>query len=472
MSFTIDSQFFEQSSSLNFKLGDKRIDKRANLILNKMSTSAEKTLPQIFSNEADLKGVYRFFENNLITPQKVLEPHTVETIARCQKQVLVAVVQDSSDLDYDYLNNLVGFNPLHTNVEKGFRIHPLLAITENGTPLGVVNTFNYTRSTQSSKHRNSLTIEQKESNRWLLGYLEACKLSEQTPGVQIVSISDREGDIYECLAEARNNGGDHKADILVRSNHNRSLVKSTDETNNKLEKKLIRCSVRYEAKLRINQYREDDRIANIVVRATPVMIQAPQTCKKKSLPPVEMNAVLVSEVDPPEGAKAIYWLLLTTLPIDTVEDIFKIVSLYSKRWTIEIYFKALKTGCKIDSIRFDATSKIENFIAMAMIVAWKVMLATYLPREYPKLTCTVLFTEMEWKLAYSRAYNNQRPLPEKPPTLQQAVMLVAMLGGYQKRKTPPGMQTIWRGMSRLIDMIYGYEISQMINQRIKLDKNK
>lgn len=447
---------------VNFNFGDRRINARANFMLKKMSKSCGKWLPEIFCSSGDLKGAYRFLNNNLVSPDKILQPHAEETVKRCIDHNTVAIIQDSSDLDYDYLKSLEGFESLHINVDKGFRIHPLLAITEEGTPLGILNTFNYTRTKGDSpkKHRNSLEIDEKESFRWLWGYREACELAKQCPNTMVVCIGDRENDIYECLSEAQNIEIPHRAEILVRSKHNRTLADSNEDTNNKLEKKLIRSSVRFEGKLDLNEYRENARKASIVIRASRVLIKAPNTCKKKKLPPVEMNAILVSEVDPPKGQEAVNWLLLTTLPIETTEEISRIISLYSKRWGIEIYFKVLKSGCKIDSVRFRTTTAIENYIALMMIIAWRVMLTTYLPRQYPNAPCTVIFTEIEWKLMYMAAHNNKKTIPEEAPTLKEAVMLLAIIGGYQKRKTLPGIQTVWRGMARLMDMIIGYELCQ------------
>jgi hypothetical protein len=450
--------------NLDFKFGDKRINCRADYMFKKMSQNSQKSLPQVFCNQADLKGAYRFFCNGLVTPEKILEPHINETIKRCKSHKLVAVLQDSSDLDFDYMDCLEGFNPLHPNVDKGYRIHPSLVITEHGTPLGVLGAENYTREKINSlkKHRNSLLIEEKESFRWLQGFRQACKLAEQLQDVQVVSIADREGDVYECLAEAQVSDVKHKAAILVRSKHNRSLAEFTDETNNKLEKKLIRSAVSYESSVILNRYRKEERKAFIAIRACQVSIKAPNTCKKKSLPPILMNAILISEIDPPKGKDPLDWLLLTTLPIGTKEEIQLIISLYSKRWCIEIYFKVLKSGCKIDTPHFQETKNIKNFIAFAMIVAWKVMLTTYLPREFPDEPCTLLFTEIEWKLAYRGAQNKIVPFPDKIPTLKEMVTLVAILGGYQKRKMPPGIQTVWRGVVKLMVMVYGYELTHGI----------
>lgn len=449
-----------------FNFGDRRIDSRANFMANMMIKNMGKTLPQTFITPGDLKGAYRFLENNLVNPNKILQPHIDETIIRCKDQEVVAVLQDSSDLDFDYMNCLEGFNPLHVHINKGFRIHPSLVITEQGTPLGILSTTNYTRSKEENelpkKHRNSLPIEEKESGRWLFGYREACKLAEKLPDVQVISIGDRESDIYEiCLEAQLEDTQCKKADVLIRSKHNRCLKDSTDETEDKLEKKLIRCVVNNKGKIVVNKYRNDERTADVAIRACEVLIQAPNTCKKKSLPCIKMNAVLVSEVDPPEGIQPLHWMLLTTLPINTAQEVQRIVLLYSKRWCIEIYFKVLKSGCKIDNTRFQNSKKIENYIAFAMIIAWKSMMITYLPREYPNEPCTCLFTEIEWKLAYHKI-KGQMPFPKKNPTLKEMVCWIAMLGGYKKRKDPPGIQTVWQGIIRLMDMVSGYELTKKI----------
>jgi len=455
------------STTIHFNFGDKRVNLRANFMADKMVKNMGKTLPQTFAAPGDLKGTYRFLENNLVNPEKILQPHITETINRCKGQKLVAVLQDTSDLDYDYMKCLEGFNSTQSHIDKGFRIHPSLVITEQGTPLGILNSTNYTRDKKenelSKKHRNSLPIEEKESYRWLLGYREACELAEKLPHVQVISIGDRENDIYECLneAEVHNQNKTNKADIIIRSNHNRCLKNAIDKTEDKIEKKLIRCPVMLEGKLLLNKYKNDERTAYIAIRSCEILIRAPQTSKKKSCPPIRMNAVLVSEIEPPKGVEPLNWLLLTTLPVDTIEEVQKIVRLYSKRWLIEIYFKVLKSGCKIDHIHLQSVEKIENYIAFVMIVAWKSMLVTYLPREYPNEPCTCMFTEIEWKLVYNKI-KGEAPFPEKPPTLKEMVCLVAMLGGYQKRKEPPGIQTVWRGIIRLMDMVCGYELTQRI----------
>jgi hypothetical protein len=457
------------NTKTEFNFGDERLNSRATHIVDLMSKNGGKSLPQMFCREGDLRGAYRFFNNSRVSPKSILTPHKEETINRCKSQEVVLVVQDSSDLDFDYMNCLQGFSSLHVNIDKGYRIHPCLALTEGGTPLGILASFDYTRLPRvgkSSQHRNTVPIEDKESYRWLQGYREACRLKAKVPETQVISIADREADIYECFLEATNGQG-IKADLLIRAQHNRALI-NEELNSNKLEKKLVRSHLIATATIKLYKHLKTERTATIAIRATTVNLQAPSTEKKKSLPSVQIHAVLVSEIDPPKGIQPLNWLLLTTLPIETQEEVFRIIKLYGQRWSVEVYFKVLKSGCRIDTVRFHSVSSIKRYIALTMLVAWKVMLATYLPREYPDAPFSILFTEIEWRLAYHRLYPNKPP-PDRAPTLKEAVMLVAMLGGYQKRKEPPGIQTVWEGIKRLLDMVYGHKLAQevFLNQKIQ-----
>lgn len=166
-----------ESTPTDFQFGDRRINRRANFMIATMVKNCEKSLPQTFSSEADLKGAYRFFSNPLVTPEKILKPHSVETVQRCKLQSVVLVIQDSSDVDYTYLDCLEGFGSLHPHVEKGYRIHPILTATEEGTPLGILSTFNYTRADKNppKKHRNSLSIEEK---RAIVGFKGTGRLAD------------------------------------------------------------------------------------------------------------------------------------------------------------------------------------------------------------------------------------------------------------------------------------------------------
>lgn len=192
------------------------------------------------------------------------------------------------------------------------------------------------------------------------------------------------------------------------------------------------------------------RLVERTTRATTVTLRPPYR-PDRQLPEIPMNAVLVEEISPPDGEVPIQWLLVTTLPIATVEQVQQIVSYYSLRWQIEVYFKTLKSGCRIESRYFERLGRLLNCLAVYPIVAWKVFYWCRLRRECPDLDCEVIFEPREWKPVYMTVCHKEPP--RKPPTLNQITKMIASLGGYVIRGSrQPGTQTLWLGLQRLHDL--------------------
>jgi hypothetical protein len=166
--------------------------------------------------------------------------------------------------------------------------------------------------------------------------------------------------------------------------------------------------------------------------------------------------VLVEEASPPEGEAPIQWVLITSLPIDTIEQVKQIVSYYCHRWQIEIYFRVLKSGCRVQERYFETMPRLENCLAMYVVIAWKILYLCRLGQECPDLPCDVVFTDSEWKAAYTIV--KHKPAPSQSPTLNEMIRLIASLGGYVIRKnTNPGTQTLWFGLQRLNDLATAWD---------------
>ena len=192
------------------------------------------------------------------------------------------------------------------------------------------------------------------------------------------------------------------------------------------------------------------RIASVEVRATTITLRPPWRPDRK-LPEVTVNVVLVEETNPPAGCDAIQWLLVTTLPIDTPEQVQRIVRAYCVRWQIEIFFRTIKTGCRIEQRLFETLPRLQNCISVYMIVAWRIMYLCRLGRECPHLSCEVVFETCEWKAVY-QVVKKEEP-PQEPPTLNDMTRMIASLGGYIiRKKTNPGPQTLWIGLQRTHDL--------------------
>jgi hypothetical protein len=276
-------------------------------------------------------------------------------------------------------------------------------------------------------------------------------------------VGDSESDIYELFSESRVTP-ENNLQLLVRA----CQTRATTDQSNWLDKVratpcLYTCSVDVSArraKIAADKQGKrskprDARVAEVEIRATTVTLRPPPRFDRK-LPEVTVHVVLVEEANPPAGCEPIQWLLITTMPIDTAEQVQAIVSAYCIRWQIEIFFKTLKTGCRVEQRQFQTIDRVLNCLAVYSIVAWRIMHLCRLGRECPDLDCEVVFEPCEWKAVYT-AIKREDP-PQTPPRLNEMIRLVASLGGYVIRKsTQPGPQTLWIGLQRVHDLSTAWE---------------
>ena len=137
---------------------------------------------------------------------------------------------------------------------------------------------------------------------------------------------------------------------------------------------------------------------------------------------------------------------------------------YAHRWTIERFHFVLKSGCKIEQRQLETVERMERAIPVFSIVAWRLLWLALQARETPDTPCTVILEAFEWKVLCATA--RTRPLPTEPPTLREAVRMIAQLGGFLGRKCDgePGPQTLWRGLRRLHDLGQGWLAAQQQNE--------
>lgn len=166
---------------------------------------------------------------------------------------------------------------------------------------------------------------------------------------------------------------------------------------------------------------------------------------------------------PPAGAKPLEWFLLTTLEIASLEDAERLVGWYCLRWRIEDWHRVLKTGCKIKELGHHTAERLKRAVGINAVIAWRIMLLTLLGREVPDLPAEVLFSDVELEVLDVFA-KTRRDLNHLEPAvrLYDAVLVVARLGGYLRRKHdgPPGHQIMWSGYTTLRVMAAGYALSK------------
>ena len=142
------------------------------------------------------------------------------------------------------------------------------------------------------------------------------------------------------------------------------------------------------------------------------------------------------------------------------------IGYYVARWTIEVYFRTLKTGCQVEEIQLKAMHRVQNWLAFYKIIAWRIRYLTHLNRECPDLPCDVVFDQEEWEPVWQIV--KEEPPPKRPPSLGEFMKLLAQLGGYNNRPSEPlpGPQVIWMGLRRMLDFTLAWKTFQLTQQKL------
>jgi hypothetical protein len=469
----------EEMRSVDLK--DARLNKRLAKLLSDLGGRPTLSIPAACGGHTEMTAAYRFFDNDKASFAGILAPHRDATLLRAQNESVVLLVPDTTEIDLTRpAQQVTGAGPLATAARCGLHLHAMEAFTPDGTPLGEVWSHVWTRDPESltvpqklkKKTRQHAPIQEKESFRWLDGLRHAREFAQQCPQTACVYVADSEADIYELYAEAR--GQTNPIDWVIRLCHDRALAAS--EGPSSTPGRLIRDQVKATAVLwaqeisvrgrqskvacdkRSRRQPRADRKARVEVRATTVTLRPPWRADRK-LPEVRANVVLVSEVNPPVDDVAVEWLLITTLPIACAEDVKRVIRNYTVRWMIEIVFRTLKSGCRIENRRLETAERIEACPAVYLIVAWRTLFVCRVGRGFPEMDCQAVFEPSEWKSVWVAVTG--KPLPQTPPPLNEMVRLIAQLGGYVNRPNrddPPGPQTVWIGLQRMHDLAWAWNV--------------
>ena len=438
-------------------LGDERLNRRSKAVLETLAANPELSINAACNGWTETIAAYRFFDNDSVSGEQIMEPHLAATKRRMCEHPVALIVQDTTELNYSD-HPAADARCLNTVNRFGLYLHAHLAVTPDKLCLGVVGTEFYDRAPETiglSDDREKLPIEEKESFRWLKGYRLACELAAACPETQIVNVADREADIYEIFVEAQQQA-EPRSEYIIRAKDDRCTPERDWEagpaTYIKVRAEVSRSKLRTTRTIDLSQTpKRAPRQAALEIRALTVEVKPPHARARFRLPSATHNVVLVEEINHPNDGTQVSWLLITTLPIDTVENILKVIDYYAARWAVEIYFRTLKTGCKVEEIQLETTARLKRCLALYQIIAWRVLNLTYLNRTSPTLPCTAVFAESEWKSVWCIV--TKQPLPKKPPVLSEMMKLLTQLGGYNNRAAdaPAGPQAIWCGLRRMID---------------------
>ena len=439
------------------ELGDPRLTKRLIKISAKFAGNPGASIPLACETPDRLKAAYRFFDNDQVNELEILEPHGQANKTRMAGQAVVLAVQDTTQLDFTHHPATTGLGMLTDTAHQGLFYHPTLLVTPGKVPMGVADHLVWERPAADcgKKHqRKQRPISDKESRKWLHSLEKTAQLQKDQPEVHLVNIADREGDIYDYFVTAQR----LQIDVLVRAAWDRRLAQAGGDH---LWDHLAAAAVAGELDIAVPRRKgKPARRAVLAVRYRRVSLKPPRSrSKEKDLEPVAVWAVYAHEDDPPPGQEAVSWMLLTTAAVATFDEATEKIHWYTCRWQIELFFKILKSGCKIEQVQLETAARLRRCLAVYAVVAWRVMFLTMQARAVPDLPSDVLLELEEWQALYCHHHQTKQP-PPQPPTLAVAVRMIGQLGGFLGRKSDghPGSTVIWRGLQRLQDLAAAWRL--------------
>ena len=444
------------------QLGDTRLSRRLLALGAAFFARPQANIPQACGSTAAAKAAYRFFDNDRVTMDALLEPHHQATVERMRHQPVVLVAQDTTSLCYTTHPGMKGLGPISNKVNgpQGIEVHSAQAFTPGGLPLGVLDIEAWARDPAEfgkRKDRHDKPIEDKESQKWLTALVPIAAAAARCPDTRVVTLADREADIYEYLLDAHRRG----LETVVRARHKERRL---DGEVLKLWPHMLARPNAGTIELTVPRHgKEPARRASLSIRFDTVTLRPPHA--RPDLPPLRLVVVLSREEAPPPGVKEpLEWLLLSTAPlwpdrgqaVASLADAVERTQWYACRWGIEVFHRILKSGCQIEDRQLGTADRLEACLAIDAVVAWRIHHLTYLGRATPDLPCDTVFEDDLWKGVI--VFRTHKPPPPKPPSLREMIRMIAVLGGFLGRQSDgePGAQTLWRGLQRADDIAIAF----------------
>lgn len=435
---------------LNF--GDKRRDERFVSIINNVINQPGASIPKQSSSWYDTKATYEFFKNEEVSLKELKKTIMLYGANQVSDKLSLLVIHDISNISYNDLE-AEGLGYLDNKDGRGILCYSSIAVTTAGLPLSLLYQHTWVRPVEQlgkSAKRKQTAFENKESYHWYEGMTEVNKTLDSQ--VQKIHIADREADVYELFFHAYQ----PNTDLLVRARHNRCLT-----NGNHLWDHLGEQEVQATVKLNIpDKTGKKKQEVEAAVRYHEVEILRPSN-NKNSYESVTLTAIEIkqSHQEGKSEEALLLWRLLTTLEIANVADVLQCVKWYTYRWLMERFHYVLKSGTKIEALQLKDATSLQKAIGIYSLAAFTVMQLVYQSRHHPDVSCEVVLTKAQWITLYMLIHDRNE-MPQKPPSLHQAVMWIGRLGGHLGRKSdgPPGLKAVWLGYQQLCTAASVYEL--------------
>lgn len=453
------------------KLGDRRREQRAVRMAAAMAAHPGASLPQQMGSEGQAHAAYRFLQTPQIGYEELIEPHVRQTRAAMSQQRRVLLIQDTTEVDYQPHPSTSGLGPIGNGSHQGYLLQTVLAVEpQSRQVLGMAQQEPFLRQPAppgETKWEREQRAE-RESQVWLRSVRA---IGSPPPQVQWIHVGDRASDMFAFLRACVEEGcdfvvrasADRCVDLLVeqaeqpvaaRSHHK---VDATHPAAQHLFEVAASWPVQGERDLELEASKTSPaRTAHLAISFGLVRLLPPRQQEKTDPRPLVVYVVRVWEPQPAEGVSPLAWLLLTSVPVQKVEQAWERVEWYRARWLVEDYHQGLKTGCRIQERQLQTSEGLRLLLGFLAPLAVRLLQLRAASRRDPQQPAVaVLPAEVVAVVAAKMG------LPLVGLTAQQCWYAIARLGGYLARRGdgPPGWKTLWRGWLQVQTLLEGVQLA-------------
>jgi hypothetical protein len=445
-----------------YSFGDIRLDRRGDIITEQIVATGSLVLRRFGGGRSGELAAARFLASAKVTPEAILDIHITRTAAAARDRRIVAI-QDTTEVNFSGRDRRRrGLGAGADGKAKGFFIHATVAVDADSEQLvGVLGAEIWTRPVPSRsagkrKRRQLLTVEEKETMRWIEAMKQA-HVRLRRAATRRIHITDREGDFYPLLARVP--AGD---DLVIRARHNRKMPaggRLFDEADAWPDLGVSEIVVPPRGP------GDKPRKARVALRASRVRLAKPEGKVHTSDPAaIEIGLVDVREIDPPAGVKAVRWRLLTTLPTGTLEQAAEVVRLYRLRWRIEQVFRALKSdGLALEETQVQEADRLFKLAALGLTAAVRILQLVDARDGCDRPATDAIAPELiEPAAAIGKTLEGKTKRQQNPhakATMGWLSWIAARLGGWNCYYKKPGPKTMAVGWRQLAAMIAGFVIA-------------
>ena len=458
-----------QSTFGEVRLGDARRTERAVKLATAIAREPQVSLPKQVGQRKEVQATYRFLQSAQVSYEALMRPHVQQTRAQMEQRPVVLLVQDTTELDYQAHRKTSGLGPIGNGTHQGLLLQTVLAVDPaSAEVLGIAHQEPFLRQPAPKGERKSERVQrERESQVWERA-VQAIGAPPQ--GVRWVHVGDRYSDIYTLFLQCQQ----QHTHFVIRAAQDRCVEERVEAVAPALKRRRRKAgdppqphlfetvrgwAARDEQQVEVPaEHARKARTARVAMSYGQLRLLAPDK-RENELPSMLVWVVRVWEVDAPEGVEPLEWVLLTSVPVESVEHAWERVGWYRQRWIVEDYHQALKTGCRMEERQVQSYEGLRRLLGLVAPTAVRLLQLRTLARQQPERAAQALLPTEVVHLVALKTGGAVASL-----TVEQCVKRIAQLGGYQGRRSdgPPGWKTLWHGWLKIQTLLEGVHLAHQL----------